>query len=122
MFHNHLYYAPIFKVYMDNNPLNYVLSTTRLNAVGHQWVGELASFHFDMKYHPGKLNADADTLSRYPLKLQDHLSEHTETVSPETVSAVWQGSKAVMNSDVLWVAVLQLSSNDNDEYLLTNKT
>lgn len=107
-FRDYLYYAPTFTVFTDNNPLTYVLSTARLNAVGHRWVGELADFHFDIKYRPGKMNTDADTLSRYPLKLQDGMKDHTETMSPEVVSAVWQGSKALQEGDVPWVAALQL--------------
>ncbi len=53
-FRDYLYYAPTFTVYTDNNPLTYVLSTARLNAVGQRWVGELADFHFDIRYRPGK--------------------------------------------------------------------
>lgn len=113
-FRDYLYYAPTFTVYTDNNPLTYVLSTARLNAVGHRWVGELADFHFNIKYRPGKMNADADTLSRYPVDFQDNIKEHTESMSPELVSAVWQGIKAVQESDVPWVAALQLDGEDTD--------
>ncbi|KAL2097877.1 hypothetical protein ACEWY4_007084 [Coilia grayii] len=119
-FRDYLYYAPSFTVYTDNNPLTYVLSTARLNAVGHRWVGELADFHFDIKYRPGKMNADADTLSRYPLKLQDHLDEHTQSLSPETVSAVWQGSRAVKDDDVPVAAVLQLSHDSKMDVPINN--
>uniref|UniRef100_A0A3P8SQ90 Gypsy retrotransposon integrase-like protein 1 n=1 Tax=Amphiprion percula TaxID=161767 RepID=A0A3P8SQ90_AMPPE len=55
------------------------------------------------------MNTDADTLSRYPLKLQDGMKEHTEIISPEIVSTIWRGSKAAQESDVPWVAALQLS-------------
>ena len=82
-FRDHLYYAPTFTVCTDNNPLTYVLSTARLNAIGHRWVGELADFHFDNKYRPAKMDADADTLSRYPVEFQDGMKEHTEIMSPE---------------------------------------
>lgn len=34
-FRDYLYYAPTFTVYTDNNPLTYILSTAKLNAVGH---------------------------------------------------------------------------------------
>lgn len=51
---------------------------------------------------------------RYSLKTEDHLDEHTETVSPETVSAVWQGSKVMIDNDVPWAAVLQLI---HDKYM-----
>ena len=33
-FRDYLYYAPSFKVYTDNNPLTYVLSSAKLNATG----------------------------------------------------------------------------------------
>lgn len=110
-FRDYLYYATTFAVYTDNNPLTYVLSSARLNAVGHRWVGELADFHFTIKYRPGKSNADADTLSRHPVHLDGHLKEFTETVSPDVVSAIWQGDKAVKDSDVPWMAALQLQSD-----------
>lgn len=87
-FRDYLYYAPTFTVYADNNPVTYVPSSARLNAVGHRWVGKLADFHFDNKYRPGKRNADSDILSRYPLYLQQQMGEYTETVLPEVVLAV----------------------------------
>lgn len=113
-FRDYLYYAPTFTVYTDNNPLTYVLSTAKLNAVGHRWVGELADFHFTIKYRPGKANVDADTLSRYPVKLPDHLMEYTEIMPPDVVSAIWQGDKARRDEDVPWAAALQLCSSDED--------
>lgn len=48
-FRDYLYYAPHFTIYTDNNPLTYVMSTAKLNAVGHRWVGELADFRFDIR-------------------------------------------------------------------------
>lgn len=113
-FRDYLYYAPTFTVYTDNNPLTYVLSTARLNAVGHRWVGELADFCFDIRYRPGKMNADADTLSRYPVNFQEGMKEYTESMSPELVSAVWQGNRAVQENDVPWVAALQLDGEEAD--------
>ena len=62
-FRDYLYYAPSFTVYTDNNPLTYVLSSAKLNATGLRWVNELADFNFTIKYRPGKVNTDADTLS-----------------------------------------------------------
>ena len=57
-FRDYLYYVPSFTVYTDNNPLTYVLSSAKLNATGLRWVGELADLNFNIKYRPGKANAD----------------------------------------------------------------
>lgn len=48
-FRDYLYYVPTFTVYTDNNPLTYLQSTARLNAMGHRWVGELGDFCSDIK-------------------------------------------------------------------------
>lgn len=46
----------------DNNPLTYILTTAKLNATGHRWLASLANF--SLQYHPGKINIDADALSK----------------------------------------------------------
>ena len=45
----YLMYMP-FVVRTDNNPLTYVLTTPNLDVTGHQWVGVLASFQFELEY------------------------------------------------------------------------
>lgn len=77
-FRDYLYHAPHFTIYTDNNPLTYIMSSAKLNAVGHRWVGELSDFRFDVKYRPGKINIDADTLSRIPLDIDRYVSTCTE--------------------------------------------
>lgn len=77
-------------------------------------MGELADFHFTIRYRLGKSNADADTLSRIPVPIDDHRKEYTETMPPDVVSAIWQGDKAVKDDDVSWVAALQLQSGVDD--------
>uniref|UniRef100_H3AWX4 Reverse transcriptase RNase H-like domain-containing protein n=1 Tax=Latimeria chalumnae TaxID=7897 RepID=H3AWX4_LATCH len=69
-FRDNLFYAPSFTVYSDNNPLTYVMTSAKLNATGHQWVSELSDFNFTIKYHPGKVNIDADFLSRESLNTE----------------------------------------------------
>ena len=51
----------------DNNPLTYVLMTPNLDAMGHRWVGTLASFQFELKYQKGTDNGAADALSWVPI-------------------------------------------------------
>ena len=48
-FHKYLYRST-FDVYTDNNPLTYVLTTAKLNAVSHHWVTSLANYNFQLYY------------------------------------------------------------------------
>lgn len=50
-------------VYTDNNPLSH-LATTKLGATEQRWVAQLAVFDYVIKYRSGKVNRNADTLSR----------------------------------------------------------
>ena len=54
-------------VQTDNNPLTYMLMTPNLDATGHQWVGALASFQFELEYQKGAGNGAADALSQVPI-------------------------------------------------------
>uniref|UniRef100_A0A3B3H4P4 Gypsy retrotransposon integrase-like protein 1 n=1 Tax=Oryzias latipes TaxID=8090 RepID=A0A3B3H4P4_ORYLA len=109
-FRDYLFYAPHFTVYTDNNPLTYVMGTAKLNAVGHRWVGQLADFNFDIRYKPGKLNVDADVLSRCPLDINTYMSQCSERLSEEAVGASWDGSRTAQQNDVAWVASLSITS------------
>ena len=80
-FRDYLCYAPEFTVFTDNNLLTYVLTIARLNATGLRWIGELADFNFNIRYRPGKLNADADALSRIPLNMDDYMKTCTEEIN-----------------------------------------
>ena len=48
-FKEYLLYQP-FLVKTDNNPLIYIMTTRNLDATGHQWVGALAKFNFQLEY------------------------------------------------------------------------
>lgn len=114
-FRDYLYYAPHFTIYTDNNPLTYIMSTAKLNAVGHRWVGELSDFRFDVKYRPGKSNVDADTLSRLPLDMEKYEMTCTEEFSDEAICATWDGSQAAKLKDIAWVAALNVTSPDSPQ-------
>ena len=60
-FHRYLYRAD-FDVFTDNNPLTYILTTAKLDAMGHRWVARLGPYSFALHYKPGKSNP-ADPLS-----------------------------------------------------------
>jgi len=69
-------------VVTDNNPLTYVLTTAKLDAVGHRWLAELSSFNLELVYKSGRTNIDADTLSRLP--------KRTCNCSPQMVNELVQ--------------------------------
>ena len=100
---DYLYYAPSFVVYTDNNPLTYVTSTAKLNATGHRWLAELADFNFTIKYHPGRSNQVADTLSRMPVNVEEYLSQCTAETNQETIEAIIQGVEAQAVGETVWI-------------------
>ena len=64
-FHEYLYGGQ-FDVYTDNHPLTYILTSAKLDATGQRWVTSLANYDFRIFYKSGKLNVEADVLSRIP--------------------------------------------------------
>ena len=74
IFHEYLY-GSTFDVYINNNPLTYVLTTAKLDAASHCWVTSLANYNFRLHYCTGKTNTDADALSRvsWPECMPDNL-------------------------------------------------
>ena len=70
-FHDYLY-GNSSTVKTDNNPLTYVLTSAKLDATGQRWVANLSEYNFDIIYHSGPSNRDADALSRisWPQNLQ----------------------------------------------------
>ena len=86
-FHDYLY-GTSFEVVTDNNPLTYVLTTAKLDATGHRWVAALSNYNFSLTYRSGKLNKDADGLSR--------LAENNETqhiIYPDVLKASLNASQ-----------------------------
>ena len=110
-FRDYLYYFPPFVVYTDNNPLTYVLTSAKLNATGHRWVGELTDFKFSIRYHPGKAHADADGLSRMPLHMKAYMASCTKEVSAEVISSVINASTHQVCQKTAWVTLI--TSPDN---------
>ena len=78
-FKEYLLYQP-FLVKTDNNPLTYIMTTPNLDATGHQWVGALVKFNFQLEYQKGQDNTVADMLSQITIHL-----------GPEAMQAVLNG-------------------------------
>ena len=75
-----LLYQP-FLVRTDNNPLMYIMTTSNLNATGHQWVGALVKFIIWLEYQKGWDNTVADVLSQI-----------TTHLGPEAVQSILDGA------------------------------
>ena len=89
-------YGKHFEVYTDNNPLTYILTSAKLDAVGQRWVASLAPFSFDIYYKSGKHNVDADGLSR--IKWPE---SHKDVLANRQISAFLP--KAIINAICLGV-------------------
>ena len=105
-FHEYLYYAPPFTIFTDNNPLTYVMTTSKLNAIGQRWVNELSYYDFKIKYRPGVVNRDADCLSRAPLNITKYRELCTEEVEIDEKKAIIDGVSVQMSNQEAWVGVL----------------
>lgn len=81
-----------FVVYTDNNPFVY-LSSAKLGSLEQRWVARLASFQFENKYRPGRINQSADALSRFPSRAAtldaEEEREGVEILSFAHVRTVW---------------------------------
>ena len=107
-FRDYLYYGEHFTVYSDNNPLSYVMTSSKSNATGMRWVSKLANFKFDLKYCPGKISADCDYLSRNPVQNFEHDTEETNL---ENISIV---INTLHTSSSNWLTTLPNPSVLND--------
>ncbi|KAG1926671.1 interleukin-1 receptor accessory protein-like 1-A [Pimephales promelas] len=97
-FHDYLY-GVRFTVRTDNNPLTYVLSSAKLNATGHRWLAALATYEFTIQYKPGRINTDADLLSRNPH--DDPAPDKWTEIAPSGVKALGGESLELLSLDDL---------------------
>ena len=64
-------WSQTFKVCTDNSPLTHMLSLRMTKGIIQRWLQELASYQFHVVHKPGKLNSNADGISRSPQILED---------------------------------------------------
>ena len=86
-FHEYLY-RNTFDAYTDNNPLTHVLSTAKLDAMGHRWITGLANYNFHIHYKSGKSNVETDALSRIDWEKCD------ETIQANSIQAIYAAAVA----------------------------
>ena len=59
-----------------------MLTTAKLDAMGHRWVASLANYNFHLHYHSGRSIVEADALSRIDLGKDD------QTLPAESIQAI----------------------------------
>ena len=104
-FHEYLY-GNTFDVYTDNSPLTYVLSTGKLDAMGHRWIASLANYNYCIHYRPGKGKSEAIALSRIDWEKYD------KTIGTESIQAV-VAAATIVDSDHLAPATRLLENELN---------
>ena len=102
-FRYHPYYAPHFKIYIDNNPVTYIPTTGRLSATGRS----LAIFNFSIHYSPEKQNVMVDILSRPSTNTYaEYMEVCTKLILSEQVKAILDVEKSQhQQSDILSVCL-----------------
>ena len=86
-FHEYLY-GGNFDVYTDNNPLMYILTSAKLDAVCQHWVAALANYNFQLHYATVKSIVEADALSQIPWQKAGSECQHLDCL---TVKAIIMG-------------------------------
>ena len=102
-FHEYLFYAKEFEICTDNNPLTFVMTSSKLDACGQRWVNELANYRFNVRYRPGKVNKVADCLSRAPLDIEKYVHLCTQEMSAADIDALHHGLRAQRKNEEVWI-------------------
>jgi transposase InsO family protein len=58
-----------FKIQTDHRPLNWLMSLKEPNSKLVRWRLKLEEFNYEIEYKPGKINNNADALSRIPIEI-----------------------------------------------------
>ena len=99
-FHEYLY-GGSFDVYMDNNPLTYILTSAKLDAIGQRWVASLAPYNFSIHYNPSHDNVVVDSLSHIPWENVSFWDMMDFNIVKVVINKGEMNSVAMMEPDVL---------------------
>ena len=90
---DYLLYAPSCTVISHYNPLQYVMTTAKLNSTGFGWMSELSNYNFVVKYRPGKVRTHVDVLSRLISDESKIYQKYSETTSPAEFNMLYKSLK-----------------------------
>lgn len=112
-FHDYLY-GTSFEVVTDNNPLTYILTSAKLDATGHRWVAGLSNYNFKITYRSGKLNKDADALSRLPESTESHSMLYPDVLKAILNTCQESNEESPLAESVLITNAPQIASLEPD--------
>ena len=93
-FHEYLY-GGNFEVFTDNNHLSYLLIMAKLDATGQRWVVSLTNYNFKLHYKSGKLNVEADALSKIPWGQEEELCILGTTAVKAIINRGYNGDSSI---------------------------
>ena len=117
----YLGYANHFTVFTDNNPLLYLMNSSKVNANGQRWASELSEFKFTIKYRAGVINKDADCLSRLPLDIGQFSNLCERKLTLDQFSAIMAGISVQKRNGEAWVAAIQICNDDEGDDQASNR-
>lgn len=68
-------YGRKFKIQTDHKPLNWLMSLKEPNSKLVRWRLKLEEFDYEIEYKPGKINSNADALSRIEININESSSD-----------------------------------------------
>lgn len=72
------------KIQTDHRPLNWLMSLKEPNSKLVRWRLKLEEYDYTIEYKPGKINNNADALSRIPLEVHVNEAENTSTTTDDS--------------------------------------
>ena len=81
-------YGRKFTIYSDHKPLEWLMSVKDPGSRLVRWRLKLAEYDYEIKYKAGKLNTNADALSRIPINVMTEITKEiiNTPINPELVS------------------------------------
>ncbi|XP_076848812.1 uncharacterized protein LOC143496528 [Brachyhypopomus gauderio] len=101
-------------VWTDNNPLSH-LDTAKLGATEQRWVAQLSAFHYTIRYRPGRVNKNADSLSRQRISVPEQLQGSGSTGVTLPLALRQQASKETSMQAVAQLSMAAFPSREPGE-------
>ena len=100
----------------------YVLMTTKLGAMGHRWVANMANYNFQLHYWSGKSNVQADALSQIDWGKNDNTLPADSIQAIVTATLTGQGNDYIETIPCSPQAIESFASSIHDNVQVVCKS